>query len=57
MEYQYLKIANKLEKEIQAGVYLAGDKLPSLRKLRTTTGRSMSTVYQDYEELDTRGLV
>ncbi len=57
MEYQYLKIANQLEKQIQAGEYLAGDKLPSLRKLRTVTGRSISTVYQAYEELENRGLI
>lgn len=57
MEYQYLKIANKLEQQILAGEYLAGDKLPSLRKLRAATGRSISTVYQAYEELENRGLV
>lgn len=57
MEYQYVKLANKLEQQIQAGEYLAGEKLPSLRKLRETTGRSISTVYQAYEELENRGLV
>ena len=57
MEFHYLKIANQLEKQIQDGEYLAGDKLPSLRKLRTVTGRSISTVYQAYEELENRGLV
>lgn len=57
MEYQYLKLANKLEQQIIAGEYRAGDKLPSLRKLRTLTGRSISTVYQAYEELENRGLI
>ena len=57
MEYQYLKLANKLEQQIQAGEYRAGEKLPSLRKLRESTGRSISTVYQAYEELENRGLV
>ncbi len=57
MEYQYLKLANKLEQQIIAGEYRAGDKLPSLRKLRAATGRSISTVYQAYEELENRGLV
>ncbi len=57
MEYQYIKLANKLEQQIQEGEYLAGEKLPSLRKLRAVTGRSMSTVYQAYEELENRGLV
>ena len=57
MEYHYLKIANKLEQQIQAGEYRAGEKLPSLRKLRETTGRSISTVYQAYEEMENRGLI
>jgi DNA-binding transcriptional MocR family regulator/DNA-binding transcriptional LysR family regulator len=57
MEYHYIKIANQLERQITAGEYLAGDKLPSLRKLRAATGRSISTVYQAYEELENRGLV
>ena len=57
MEYQYLKIANKLEQQIISGEYRAGNKLPSLRKLRAATGRSISTVYQAYEELENRGLV
>ncbi len=57
MEYHYLKLANKLEQQIQEGEYLAGEKLPSLRKLRAATGRSLSTVYQAYEELENRGLI
>ncbi len=57
MEYQYLKLANKLEQQIKDGEYLAGEKLPSLRKLRAATGRSISTVYQAYEELENRGLI
>ena len=57
MEYQYVKLANEIEQQIQTGEYRAGDKLPSLRKLRERTGRSMSTVYQAYEELENRGLV
>ena len=57
MEYQYIKLANQLEKQIVDGKYRAGEKLPSLRKLRESTGRSISTVYQAYEELENRGLV
>ncbi len=54
MEYRYLKLANKLEQQIIAEEYRAGDKLPSLRKLRAATGRSISAVYQAYEELENR---
>ncbi len=57
MEYHYITLANQLERQISAGEYRAGDKLPSLRKLRAATGRSISTVYQAYEELENRGLV
>jgi DNA-binding transcriptional MocR family regulator len=57
MEYYYIKLANQLERQISAGEYRAGEKLPSLRKLRALTGRSISTVYQAYEELENRGLV
>ncbi len=57
MAYHYVKLANSLEKQILAGEYLAGEKLPSLRKLQATTGKSISTVYQAYEELENRGLV
>ncbi len=57
MEFQYVKLANNLEQQIQNGGYRAGEKLPSLRKLKAATGLSISTVYQAYEELENRGLV
>jgi len=57
MAYYYIELANQLERQITAGEYRAGERLPSLRKLRALTGRSISTVYQAYEELENRGLV
>lgn len=57
MEYHYLKLANDLEQKIRSGKYRAGEKLPSLRSLRAQTGRSLSTVYQAYAELENRGVV
>lgn len=57
MEYHYVKLANKLEEDIVSGRYRAGEKLPSLRKLHASTGRSISTVYQAYIELENRGVV
>ena len=57
MEYHYLQLANELEQKIRAGNYRAGDRLPSLRTLRSRTGRSISTVYQAYNELEDRGVV
>lgn len=57
MEYHYLRLANELEQKIRSGKYRAGEKLPSLRSLRAQTGRSLSTVYQAYTELENRGMV
>ena len=57
MEYQYVRLANQLEQQILSGKYGPGEKLPSLRKLHATTGRSISTVYQAYVELENRGVV
>lgn len=57
MEYHYLRLANDLEHKIRSGNYRAGEKLPSLRTLRSRTGRSISTVYQAYNELEDRGVV
>ncbi len=56
-KFQYVKLADRLEKDILSGRYRAGEKLPSLRKLHAETGRSISTVYQAYMELEQRGVV
>lgn len=57
MEYHYLKLANDLESKIRSGRFKAGEKLPSLRAMRQQSGRSMSTVYHAYAELEQRGVV
>lgn len=57
MEYHYLKLANDLEQKIRTGKYRAGEKLPSLRSLRSQTGKSLSTIYQAYTELENRGVI
>lgn len=57
MGYQYVRLANELEQQILSGKYSAGEKLPSLRALHANTGRSISTVYQAYMELENRGVV
>lgn len=57
MEYHYLKLANELEKKIRLGRYKVGEKLPSLRAMRQQTGRSISTIYHAYAELEQRGVV
>lgn len=57
MEYQYLRLANDLERKIRSGNFRVGEKLPSLRNLRAQTGKSISTIYQAYNELEDRGVV
>lgn len=55
--FQYRRLADELAKKIEEGVYRAGEKLPSLRTLRSQTGLSMTTVYHAYVELEERSLV
>jgi len=56
-EYRYIQLAATLENKIAAGVYRAGEKLPSVRKLHSRTGLSITTVYQSLIELEKRGYV
>ena len=55
--FRYIRLADELESNIQNGVYRAGEKLPSIRRLHRRTGLSISTVYQAFIELEKRGLV
>lgn len=55
--FRYARLADDLEGKIRDGVYRAGEKMPSLRKLHDQTGLSVTTVYQAYIELEKRGVV
>lgn len=55
--FRYAGLADTLEAHIRNGTYRAGEKLPSIRRLRTDTGLSISTVYQAFIELEKRGVV
>ena len=55
--YLYLQLADELENTIQDGAFPSGEKLPSLRQLHHRSGKSITTVYQAYMELERRGLV
>ncbi len=55
--YRYVRLADELERQIKDGVFRAGEKLPSIRKLIAATGLSLTTVYQAFVELEGRGLV
>ena len=56
-EFRYIQLASSLESKISNGVYRAGEKLPSVRKLHRQTGLSITTVYQSLIELEKRGVV
>ena len=55
--FRYARLADDLEDKIRDGVYRAGEKMPSLRKLHDQTGLSITTIYQAYIELEKRGVV
>ncbi len=54
--FRYVGLADYMESKIMAGVYKSGEKLPSIRKLRKSTGLSITTVHQAYLELEKRGV-
>jgi len=53
----YLQLADALAGQIEAGTYGAGDRIPSLRKLRDQFGVSLTTVLEACRVLEDRGLV
>ncbi|RXK85640.1 aminotransferase-like domain-containing protein [Filimonas effusa] len=56
-EFLYLQIAEKLQQQIEKQVLKTGDKLPSVRALSKEQGISLTTAYQAYGELETKGLI
>lgn len=55
--FRYVALADELEGNISNGIFSPGEKLPSLRKLHTQLGLSISTIHQAYIELEKRGRV
>lgn len=53
----YDKVASGLRDNIHSGLFVAGDKLPSIRKLVALHGVSISTVQQAYHQLEMESLV
>lgn len=53
----YEKIANALRDNIHTGLFVEGDKLPSIRKLVSEFKVSISTVQQAYHQLEIEGLI
>ncbi len=57
VNFRYVALADEIQENIMEGVFAPGEKLPSLRKLRTHLGLSVSTIHQAYIELEKRGRV
>jgi DNA-binding transcriptional MocR family regulator len=53
----YEKVADKIARQIDNGTLLPGERIPSVRKLNTQLGVSMSTVLQSYMLLEDKGLI
>jgi GntR family transcriptional regulator len=53
----YLEIADKLRQYIHAGVYQAGDRLPSVRAAAGEMGVNPNTVARAYALLEEEGLI
>jgi DNA-binding transcriptional MocR family regulator len=57
METLYKKIASELAEDIQQGIYVSGQKVPSVRKLSHLKSVSISTINQAYGLLEDQGLI
>lgn len=56
-ELLYQQVAGRVAEEIRDGVYLAGQKVPSVRKLSKQFNVSLATVVQAYGSLEDQGLI
>jgi DNA-binding GntR family transcriptional regulator len=55
--YKSEKLALSLKHLIESGFWKANDKLPSLRQQAETSGFSLMTVMNAYQELEAQGLI
>jgi DNA-binding transcriptional MocR family regulator len=53
----YEQVADKVARLIQQGTLQAGDRIPSVRQLRSQLGVSISTILEAYRLLESEGLV
>ncbi len=55
--FRYRSVEKHITQMIQTGALGLGDRLPSLRKLSTNLGMSISTINQAYLELERKGII
>ena len=53
----YLRVAGDIERQIRAGTLRVGEKVPSIREIKTGWQVSTSTALQAYFWLENRGLI
>jgi len=56
-DHKYIEVADRIETLIEKEVFKAGDKLLSVRALSKEQGISLSTAFQAYYALESKGLV
>lgn len=56
-EHKYVDVSDRIEKLIENGVLKVGDKLLSVRALSKEQGISLSTAFQSYYHLESKGLI
>lgn len=56
-EHKYIDVSDRIEKLIENGVLKVGDKLLSVRALSKEQGISLSTAFQSYYHLESKGLI
>lgn len=57
MEHLYMQVADRIQAMIENETMKTGDKLPSVRSLSKEQGISMSTVFQAYYHLESKGYI
>jgi DNA-binding GntR family transcriptional regulator len=56
-DHKYLEVADRIERLIEKNVLKIGDKLLSVRALSKEQGISLSTAFQAYYSLESKGLI
>ncbi|NBP68207.1 MAG: PLP-dependent aminotransferase family protein [Cytophagia bacterium] len=56
-EHKYVEVADRIERLIENGALKVGDKLLSVRALSKEQGISVSTAFQAYYQLESKGLI
>ena len=54
---KYEILARQIKEQIERGIWLENEKLPSLRKQARQTGYSLMTVLHAYQMLESQGLI